>query len=409
MSRHQDMGEHIDRPPTTEPASPQLNELAEVRAELAALRAELDGMRAASATDGEESSSPGGGVASRRTALRLAGAAAVGAVAATVGSVNPAAADDPNDLTLGQSKTTAGYTAGTFTTPAIPTADAFQFKVGSTPTTGIFGVQGKSVLAVSTNNQGMPNALRAVSTANGVAISASGTYYGLIAEAARFAGVAARGPYGLQATGTDMSASFASGSYGAIQFAPAPDHQLDSTPYTGGILDAIVERPNGDAFFDPVSLWYSTQRGTDGRWLKIAGKGTAGALHPIAPVRVYDSRRPLPTPGILATGASRIVSVADGRNIADGAVATANVVPATATAVVYNVTAIDTVGRGFLTVNPGNVTAVGAASVNWGSGGMVVGNASMVALDADRKLNVICGGGGDAAAHFTIDVVGYYL
>jgi hypothetical protein len=403
------MGEQIDRRPTTEPASPQLNELEEVRAELAALRAELDGMRAASATAAEEPSSPGGGVASRRTALRLAGAAAVGAVAATVGSVNPAAADDPNDLTLGQAKTTSGYTTGTFNTPVSPTSPAFQFKVGSTQSTVINGIQGQSVLAVSTDNQNMPNALRAVSTANGSAISASGKYYGIIADGQTYVGVWARGNYGLSANGEVMAAAFESGRSGMLHLVPTENHQLESMPYTGGVLDAIVDRPNGDAFFDPVSLWYSTQRGASGRWLKIAGKGTAGALHPIAPVRVYDSRRPLPTPGILATGASRTVSVADGRSITDGSVVTANVVPATATAVVYNVTAIDTVGRGFLTVNPGNVTAVGAASVNWGSGGMVVGNASMVALDADRKLNVICGGGGDAAAHFTIDVVGYYL
>jgi hypothetical protein len=383
-------------------------ELAQMRADLAALRAEVEVLRGSTPTAAPLSAGADV-VASRRTALRLAGAVATGAIVATVVGVEPAAANDPDDLTLGQTKTTAGYTAGVHTPVVSPTANAFEFRVGSAPTTVINGIQGRSVVSVSTNSQSMPNALRAVSTANGSAISASGKYYGIIAEASDYAGVWARGPYGLTASGTDMAASFASGSFGTIVMTPPPGHVLRNPPYSGGVLDVTVDRPDGDAFFDPVSLWYATQRGSSGRWLKIAGKGTAGALHPIAPVRVYDSRQPQPSPGILVSNSSRIISVADGRSITDGSVTTANVVPATATAVAYNVTAINTFGRGFLTVNPGNVTSVGAASVNWGSGGMVVGNASLVALDDQRRLNVICGGGGEAAAHFTIDVVGYYL
>jgi hypothetical protein len=149
--------------------------------------------------------------------------------------------------------------------------------------------------------------------------------------------------------------------------------------------------------------------GNPGTWRVLASPSTAGALHPITPTRVYDSRRPLPTGGgPLSSGVVRTISVADGRDLLTGAVTQSDVVPEGATAVAYNVTAINTVAIGFLTINPGGVETISAATVNWTTNGINIGNASVVGISADRTVTVLCGGD-LALAHFTIDIVGYYL
>ena len=122
---------------------------------------------------------------------------------------------------------------------------------------------------------------------------------------------------------------------------------------------------------------------------------------------MYDSRSAAPTPGKLATGANRVVSVADGRNLTTGAVTVPGLVPAGARAIAYNVTVVDTEGRGFVSVNPGDVTAFAASSINWATAGQVVANAGIVALSFDRIIKVFCGGTG--GTHFIIDITGYYL
>jgi hypothetical protein len=153
-------------------------------------------------------------------------------------------------------------------------------------------------------------------------------------------------------------------------------------------------------------LWMCVVAGTPGTWKKLTGPAVAGAFHPISPSRVYDSRTPAPTPGVLATGAFRTVSVADKRNLATGAVTTANVVPVGATAIFVNVTIADTVGSGFLAVNEGGNTTVAASAINW-TAGQVLANGLTVPLDGSRQVTVIAGGGG--SANFILDVSGYYL
>lgn len=59
------------------------------------------------------------------------------------------------------------------------------------------------------------------------------------------------------------------------------------------------------------------------------------------------------------------MSVEDARSLDTGAVTTADIVPAGAVAVTANVTVVNTVGAGFLAVNPGGDTEVKAATVNW--------------------------------------------
>ncbi|MCB0995615.1 MAG: hypothetical protein KDB21_11025, partial [Acidimicrobiales bacterium] len=169
---------------------------------------------------------------------------------------------------------------------------------------------------------------------------------------------------------------------------------------------ASGEHTAGELVVDSAhNLFLCVADGTPGTWRRIGGPST-GSFSPLTPMRVYDSRWPGEA-GQLTSGADRTISVGDARAVAGGAIVTADVVPAGAIAVSYNITAVDTLERGFLAVNPGGVTAVSAAALNWSASGLVVGNASTAALGGDRQLTIVCGGAG-AATNVVVDIVGYH-
>jgi len=152
------------------------------------------------------------------------------------------------------------------------------------------------------------------------------------------------------------------------------------------------------------NLWYSPASGV---YRKLSGPTTAGQFHAISPVRVYDSRSALPTPGKLVVGTPRVVSVKDGRDQTTGAVTAADVVPAGATAVFFNLTISATEGSGYLSVVPGDAAAESGSSINWTSAGLDIANGLVGKVDASRQFKVFAGGGG--TTHFIIDITGYYL
>ncbi|MCU1501709.1 MAG: hypothetical protein JWM12_1063 [Ilumatobacteraceae bacterium] len=159
------------------------------------------------------------------------------------------------------------------------------------------------------------------------------------------------------------------------------------------------------------SLWYSPKAGT---WVKLASvtsAASAGSFHVVAPVRVYDSRLAAPTQGKLSTGQSRVVSIADARNEVSGLVTTANVVPVGATAVVANLTVTETEGElgGFLSVVPGDATALSGSSINWSGPNQNIANGLTAKIAADRTVKVFCGGIPTPRTHFVIDVSGYWI
>ena len=153
------------------------------------------------------------------------------------------------------------------------------------------------------------------------------------------------------------------------------------------------------------NLWFCTNTGTPGTWRKLAGPRSAGAVHAIDPVRVYDSRF---SDGPLLADFNRAISVADAIDPGTGLVSQADVVAAGATAVFFNVTITETVAAGFVQIAPGSATTITGSTINWSSAGQTVANGSFSTLDGDRNLRVFVGGGG-SATHFTIDITGYTL
>ena len=139
---------------------------------------------------------------------------------------------------------------------------------------------------------------------------------------------------------------------------------------------------------------------------EIAGPASAGVLHPVTPTRVYDSRVPAPAPGRLEAGEARVISVADGRNVENGAVSVPGLVPDGATAIMYTLTVDQTGGPGYLQVTPGDETALTASTINWTEPNTSLANSSMVGLADDRTIRVFCSP--TSSTHFIVDVLGYY-
>lgn len=164
----------------------------------------------------------------------------------------------------------------------------------------------------------------------------------------------------------------------------------------GGAQGAIARDNEG-------TLWYAYDTN---KWRKLAGAATGGQYHPITPVRVYDSRAAAPTPGALARNASRVVSVADGRNPA-GAVVTANAVPAGATAVTFNLTVTGQTGPNYLALTPGDAGSFSTSVINWGAA-VDTANGGTIKLDGSRQVKVWCGDQA-GSTHFILDVTGFYM
>jgi hypothetical protein len=322
-----------------------LDEVARLRAEVTALRGRAQPTPAP----------PPDGPVSRRAALRLAGTATVAAVAAVAGSgagARPAAAADPNDVVKNVNNTV------------------------STTTTLTGSVNGAVLQLTNTGSSG-----RGL-LAQSAAVDA-GAVRGNNTNASGIGGV---GVAGYAPGGRDLQA-FGSGRIAMNSHA----FSIAENTYTVG----EVHQQGGTLY---LMVNPTTRR-------VLAGPATAGALHPVNPSRVYDSRLPTPTPGKLAGGGARVVSVADARSTTTGLVTLANLVPSGATAVAFNLTVTGTTGAGFLSIAAGDAATYSASLINWTNAGTTTANASVVPLDANRQVKVFCGGG---SAHFILDIVGYY-
>lgn len=373
---------------------------------------------------------------SRRGLLKLAGAAAVGAVAVTAAGAKSAAADDGFTI-VGGNTSTANPTKVLYTGTAGATVSAVVFDS--------FGYLGNLALhpaALSgwtgaAANKPASGIYGYTANADGFGVigrnDAAGV--GVHGRCANGTGISAQGATGMNISGTNTGGSIQGSAGDGLVAIGAGANSAGVRGFAGEFSVAanlstkanLFLQPNNNFFgtspktppaqrvdshlvgeIDNVAgdLWMCVAAGTPGTWKKLTGPAVAGAFHAISPSRVYDSRSAAPNPGQLATGANRLVSVADKRDLVTGAVTTANVVPVGATAIFVNVTVADTVGSGFLAVNDGGNNTVAASAINW-TAGQVLANGLAVPLNGSRQVTVIAGGGG--SANFILDVSGYYL
>lgn len=345
------------RPHTDQPRDEALAaELDSLQRRIEALRSELDRTRPAGDGDGAAEAPPGadattGRATSRRHLLHLAGASAVGALGGAVAAGRPAAAAaaDPVLKSVPNVVTDTTTLDGTFPGPVL----------------SLFNRSGADTArALYAYTEGASPAVRADNNGDVAAV-----------------GVAGNAPAGvdLQAFGSGRIAMEDHAFGGGNEYTAGELHQ------SGGTFYAMVD----DAFRRV-----------------IAAPEAAGALFAIDPIRVYDSRVPVPFFGRIAAGQSRTVDINDSRDRDTGDVVAAGVVPEDATAVVYNLTVAQTAGRGFLSVTPDTTTDPDTSTINWWADDLVLANSSMVRIGVASSLAVYCGGTG--STHFLIDVVGYH-
>ncbi len=323
-------------------------------------------------------------VSRRRMLGMLKGAAAAGAGLAVIGTSKQAYAD--------------AIGLGTADLHALQIGGANTNSAGTTSLTGSLPSDAAMFRARHNGSSGGPDALVGGQGSSSSGVTGGSGVFGF-AFAAAASGVrgfhvnAGVGVLGASNAGPAVRVADRVDGFGGPPTIPMPP--TTGTWATGSLVNSAGQ------------LWYCYLAGVGSasKWARLSS-----TFVPLTPTRVYDSRvgAPLPT-GILSAGANRLISVADGRDGA-GAVATANLVPAGATAVTANVTVTGTAsGFGYLAINPGGNTVEGASTINWSAAGQTLANGVTLTLNASRQLTVICNGIAGASTHFIVDVSGYYL
>ncbi|MEL6891416.1 MAG: hypothetical protein AAFP84_07460 [Actinomycetota bacterium] len=356
-----------------------VDELTRLRAQLDEVKAELRNLRGsrersepmARTSDRPEpddaSSNHAGGLdptTSRRGAVKVAGAAVAGLAAAALAPAGRAAAADPNDVVKGETNSASGPTA----------------------------------LQYSGSNIGGQN----VFTASGDDFAPTSSFPSAIGGYGGYGGNVDNGVFAF-AFGAPTSSS---GGHALIAWPQsARSHMLLVPSQQSPREDAIAHRAGSIRVDNEANMWFCTEAGTPGTWRRVVGPDTAGALHAIDPVRVYDSRFSTP----LATGTNRTIDVSDSIDPTTGAVVDTDVVPEGATAVAFNVTITATTGVGFLQVAPGGFSTSTASTINWSGAGVTIANGSISKLDAQRQLALLSGPVGAGTTEAIIDITGYTI
>lgn len=319
---------------------------------------------------------------SRRNLLKLAaGAAAGGTALAIANSGAPVAAADTDPVVVGTT-TTQGDTGRTSTVvrytnaagPQVPElvglVDANVMTVHDAEVSFLSNAS-KSSFPAALGGYGyrtVPNGVYGLTNNGGAGVVASGHGPGAI---------------GLLAAGNRANVELTPA--GAVPQTRADAHQVGE----------LVVDSAGD-------MWYCAAAGTPGSWRKLAGPETVGALHAIAPRRVYDSRagfEPMTVvKGKLDPGSNREVDCT----------VDAPEVPSDALAVVLNITAAGTTNNGNLAVYPDGTPAPTTSSLNY-TPGVNIANTTTSGCGPGAKIRVQCGAASLAGADFVIDIVGYYV
>lgn len=358
----------------------------EQRREIDDLRARLDRIAPVGAGDASATSdgARSGPASSRRQMLanagRLGAVAAGAGVAATLVSSQPVAADDGDPILIGNP-------------PADPATNPRGLNIANSPTilespsmdgaeADIFIVRDGPIF-----DDGVNRLYPAALGGHGVGNVTRNGIHGFASDNVPIADVDEGHPVVAQA-GPNARSSI-------LLTATAPDP-----------LDVIQAHRTGELICDPSGdLWFCVDGGLPATFRRLAGVATAGAFVAIDPVRVYDSRFPN-TGGRIFEDSDRVIPLRFGRDPRSYAVTTDPAVPGAVSAIAFNLTVLNTIGRGFLAIAPTSQTTIEASTINWGdTQDGPLANAGHVKVDGDRAVRVLCGEG---SCNFILDVVGYY-
>jgi hypothetical protein len=308
------------------------------------------------------------GPTSRRAMLRrvAVGAAAAG-VATVATSGRTALAADPDDLSLLVVNDHTTRTGARYLGAAQPTA--FNVESGTSDPTN------DSILATVLANGG--------TALLGVANGAGTQQVGVVGWSRKALGTGVVGFTG----GT--------GSYGGEFFGGLAEVRL--RPGGAAPITLANAHQAGELYEDETGvLWLCVAAGTPGTWRELGGTTSAGAFHPIAPQRVFDSR----TDRKLDAVEERAIPVAT------SLAGVADVVPVGATAVAATVTVTQTEQLGgFVSIRPDGTADNGTSSINWWGPGQTLATTVISGLGSDRRLLAKTG---PTATHLLVDITGYY-
>jgi hypothetical protein len=302
------------------------------------------------------------GVSNRRSFLRLAGAASVGAVAATIASASPAAAANGDNIAQGTN------TTGSTVTKVTNTSSQPNDNLDPINDAAILGTGGRNAVGLS-----------------GVSSGPGGA--GVLGESLN-------GGFGLYGVGNGGYAVFAGGN-GRIGLS---GHSTDVPTDGRYSLGDIIRTTSGDMYVCVVPGTVSPP--FPGRFQKIAGPSAAGAMHFLpVPTRIYDSRPDQApgggTKGRLVNGSEFVVDVR-AQNPA---------VPFGASTAIVSLLVFDALSGGYLTAFEEGAVNPGTINVFW-SKGMQVASTTFVRMNAGSRFRVRCAAepGGVQVA---IDLLGY--
>jgi hypothetical protein len=297
---------------------------------------------------------------SRRNMLKLAGAAAVGTVAATMVGVGQAAATNGINIADPTLPVRNDYTGNVGQV-------AFLFQAGNEFSNGDAAFDCALAGWSSDGGDNLPHGVYGFTNNGGFGVVASG--------------------------GTNSSGLLARGSRSNLEI--RAEGVAGPVRTDAHALGEIINDGDGN-------LWVNVAAGTPGSWVRLAGPSTSGSLQLLAtPTRVYDSRvNTLPAVDPKTPLTNLVSRTIDCKANSSG-------VPAGARGVLLNVTVVSVSASGFLAVTPGGAGFTGTSTLNWSAAGAVIANSATSACGTGATIDVTCGGGG--TTDVIVDVFGYYL
>jgi hypothetical protein len=367
--------------------------------ELQELRDEVAELRATVAALGEQRRS------SRRAVLRLAGAAAVGAVGSGLVG-RPAAADQ--GYTPSQS-TDVGDVVRQRLNGSVPGRSGFVFSTFGAPDSNVSS--DPAALCGWTFDTATPHGVHGYTTVEGgVGVLGSARTKGrsttIGVRGRGVTGVEGSGTVGVRGSGPVGVDGVSTSGYGGRFAGGTAAIALRSTDSTAPPRRTRPAR-RGDLEYDGNGLWFCVDSGTPGAWRELASPQTVGSLHMPFTYRAYDSRRALPDPGRLLDGEVRRVSIRDARDEETGAVRFIGLTPEGARAVLLQVTLTGLLGAGTLGIIQGDATPVDVLpQLRWTADDSVLCASVTVKLDSLARIRLVNQGAGDPQV--IIDVHGFY-
>jgi hypothetical protein len=366
----------------------------------------------------------------RRSILKMAGAAVLGAAGMAAVKVIPAAAATGGPVLLG-----CNNSANAPTQVSNSTSGALQSAIsGQAPSIGILGsgtagsseigVWGKSSTGTGIGVQGTSNPTLGGTGGTGIGVfgqsatgigvdgAATGAGTGVVGTAgAGGIGVNGAGSTGYgglftSTTGYDLALGYpvANGAVGSGRLGMIGRFDLGTV--APNIAPTFTVTSTGGPIFEhelirgqDSSIWASRKATTgtnQSRWKRINAvrvDSADGTGAPYAPLRVFDSR--IGGGAKKAVGSTTVVPVA-------GQGTSTSAIPADAIAVMGNLTATGYTAAGFLALSPSGV-AVTTSSVNFITGQPAIANGFIMGLAGGAVQVKVAG----SATHFIIDITGY--